>query len=245
MTERSGTEPSSNEGPPPGEDSSDRTPAGAPPAGDARPAAEGTDEAKSRGQRIGEIVTVFVLSITAVLTAWCGFQASKWGGEMSIAFSQASAARIQAGVADGTARDARQFDLTLYTQYVLAERSQDAALADYIKTRFTPEFRTAFDAWEAGGRSAQGPFVMAEYVPPGATEAVELTKRADEKFAQALVNNQRGDNYSLLTVLFALVLFLTAMSQRNGSWIRWTLLGLALVFGVVGLAFLATFPIKV
>ena len=36
-------------------------------------------------RRVLDIMTVFVLSITAVLTAWCGFEASKWGGEMSIA----------------------------------------------------------------------------------------------------------------------------------------------------------------
>ena len=179
----------------------------------------------SRSSKVADIITVFVLSVTAVLTAWCGFQASKWGGEMSIAFSQASSARIQSINADGTARDARQFDLSLYTQYVLAGIDNNRTLADYIQARFSPEFRTAFDAWVAGGRAAQGPFAMPEYVPPGTIEAVELAKRADERFTQALINNQRGDNYSLLTVLFALVLFLTAMSQRNPQgWIRWTLL---------------------
>jgi uncharacterized membrane protein YkgB len=31
-----------------------------------------------------ELVAVVLLSMTAVLTAWSGFQASKWGGEMAI-----------------------------------------------------------------------------------------------------------------------------------------------------------------
>lgn len=200
----------------------------------------------SRSSKVADIITVFVLSVTAVLTAWCGFQASKWGGEMSIAFSQASSARIQSINADGTARDARQFDLSLYTQYVLAGIDNNRTLADYIQARFSPEFRTAFDAWVAGGRAAQGPFAMPEYVPPGTIEAVELANRADERFTQALINNQRGDNYSLLTVLFALVLFLTAMSQRNPQgWIRWTLLGLGIGFAVLALIFLATFPIRI
>ena len=51
-----------------------------------------------RWRRASEIAGVFLLSVVAVLTAWCGFQASKWGGEMSIAFSQASSARIQAAL---------------------------------------------------------------------------------------------------------------------------------------------------
>ena len=162
-----------------------------------------------------DVISVLVLSITAVLTAWCGFEASKWGGEMSIAFNQASSARIQAIAAESEARDARQFDLAIYTQWVLAEADGNTGLVDFIEQRFTPEFRIAFDAWKAGGRAERGPFVMDEYVPPGTEEAGELSARADAQFAAALVNNQRGDNYALLTVLFALVLFLTAMAQRD------------------------------
>ena len=37
-----------------------------------------------------------MLSVTAILTAWCGFQASKWSGERAIAFAEASAARVEA-----------------------------------------------------------------------------------------------------------------------------------------------------
>ena len=198
-----------------------------------------------RERRILDIVTVFVLSVTAVLTAWCGFEASKWGGEMSIAFSQASSARIQGESAEGTARDARLYDLTIYAQWVLAVADEREELVDFIEARFSPEFRVAFDAWDAGGRVEQGPLAMAEYVPPGTQEAAELSERADAKFQEALDNNQRGDNYSLLTVLFALVLFLTAMSQRDlAPWTRRVLLGLGIAVGLVCIIVMLTFPIK-
>ena len=193
-----------------------------------------------------DVIAVFVLSITAVLTAWCGFESSKWGGDMSIAFSEASGARINSGVADGTARDARQYDLTIWTEWVLADRAQDAELTAYIEERFSPEFAVAFEAWEDGGRTERGPFVMEEYVPPGSEEAAALSERADTRFADALESNQRGDNYTLLTVLFALVLFLTAMSQRDlVMWVRWVLLGLAVVVGVTGAIIMLTFPILI
>ncbi|GAA1928290.1 hypothetical protein GCM10009775_20430 [Microbacterium aoyamense] len=193
-----------------------------------------------------DVVTVFLLSITAVLTAWCGFEASKWGGEMSIAFSQASSARIQAAAAEGEARDARQYDLSIYTQWVLADLDGDTELVSYIEERFTPEFRVAFDAWNAGGRSDRGPFATEEYVPPGTDEAVEFTARADTKFDEALENNQRGDNYALLTVLFALVLFLTAMAQRElAPWVRRAFLILAIAVAAVGIAIMLTFPIRI
>ena len=199
----------------------------------------------SRESRILDVVTVFVLSITAVLTAWCGFEASKWGGEMSIAFSQASSARIQSTAAEGKARDARLYDLTIYTEWVLAVADGKVDLQQFIEERFTPEFQTAFDAWEEGGREELGPLAMEEYVPPGTKEAAQFAAVADAKFNEALVNNQRADNYSLLTVLFALVLFLTAMSQRElAPWMRRALLGLGIVVAIAGVVVMFTFPIK-
>jgi hypothetical protein len=165
---------------------------------------------------------------------------------MSIAFSQASSARIQAAGAEGAARSAQSFDLTIYAAYVEALGDGNEELADYIRDRFTPEFRVAYDAWVDDGQVENAPFAREEYVPEGTVEAQQLNDRADEKFAQALENNQRGDNYSLLTVLFALVLFLTAMSQRElAPWVGRTLLGLAMVVSVVGVVILTTFPIRI
>ena len=47
-------------------------------------------------------------------------------------------------------------------------------------------------------------------------------------------------------MLFALVLFLTAMSQRaKVPWANWVLLGLAIAVTLVGAGILATFPIKI
>jgi hypothetical protein len=199
----------------------------------------------SRDSRILDVVTVFVLSITAVLTAWCGFEASKWGGEMSIAFSQASSARVQSTAAEGKARDARLYDLSIYTEWVLAVADGREDLQRFIEDRFTPEFQVAFDAWENGGREELGPLAMEEYVPPGTDDAVVLAAQADAKFDEALRNNQRGDNYLLLTVLFALVLFLTAMSQRElVPWMRRALLGLGIIVALIGVIVMFTFPIK-
>ncbi|WP_430647115.1 hypothetical protein [Agromyces sp. GXS1127] len=203
-------------------------------------------ETRDRWTRATEIVGVFLLSITAVLTAWCGFESSKWGGEMSIAFSQASSARIQAASAEGEARSAEIFDLTIYASYVEAVGRGEDELAEYIRARFTPEFEVAYVEWVADGQVERAPFAREEYVPDGTEEAEELNARADAKFAEALENNQRGDNYSLLTVLFALVLFLTAMSQREiAPWVARTLLGLAAVVAVIGVVILATFPVKI
>jgi hypothetical protein len=193
---------------------------------------------------VRETVVIIVLSITAVLTAWCGFESSKWSGEMSIAFSQASSARIEAARQEGMANAARQADLSIWGVYVQARAQGDAALATYVEKRFTPHFEVAYRAWIAEREPTLGPFRMKEYVPPGTTEAAAADQRADSRFADALRNNQRADNYTILTVVFALVLFFAAASTRLGRpRAQWILLGVAITFLVIAIVILATFPI--
>ena len=208
-----------------------------------------TAEAEAPEQRLSgvrETIVVIVLSVTAVLTAWCGFESSKWGGEMSIAFSKASSARIEAARQTGIANAARQADLSIWGVYVQARAQGDAALARYVEQRFTDHFRVAYNAWITQGEPTSGPFRMAEYVPPGTAEAVAADQRADSRFADALEFNQRGDDYSLLTVLFALILFFAAASTRLGrSRSQWILIGLAITCLIAAAIVLATFPINI
>jgi hypothetical protein len=193
-----------------------------------------------------ETVVLVVLSITAVLTAWCGFESAKWSGEMSVAFSEASSARIEAARQSGIANATLQADLTIWGLYVQARAQGDTALAAFVEKRFTDHFQVAYRAWIAQGEQTAGPFKMKEYVPPGTTEAAAADQRADSRFADALVDNERGDNYALLTVLYALVLFFAAASTRLGrSNAQWILLGIAITFLITATVVLTTFPIKV
>jgi hypothetical protein len=195
---------------------------------------------------IRETVVLIVLSITAVLTAWCGFQSSQWGGEMSIAFTEASNARIEAARQAGVANSARQADLTIWGVYLQARAQGNTGLARYVEQRFTDHFRVAYRAWIAQGEPTDGPFKMKEYVPPGTTESAAADQRADSRFADALVFNQRGDNYTILTVLFALVLFFAAASTRLGNTrAQWIMLGVAIIFLITATVILATFPIDI
>lgn len=197
---------------------------------------------------IHELVGVVVLSVTAVLTAWSGFESSKWGGAMSIAFSRASTARIEAARYGAQADAARGFDLNVFGLYLQATAEDDERLREFVEDRFTDHFAVAFESWVAmqpldNPGAPKSPFALPEYRPPGAAEAAEADARADELFAQALRNNQRGDNYTLLTVLFALVLFFTAVSQRlRSAALSWAVLAGALVLMITGIGFLLAFP---
>src|SRR5215216_5386132 len=106
---------------------------------------------------VRETVVLIVLSITAVLTAWCGFESAKWSGEMSVAFSEASSSRIEAARQSGIANAAFQADLTVWGVYLQARAQGDTALAAFVEKRFTDHFRVAYQAWIAQGEATSGP----------------------------------------------------------------------------------------
>jgi len=195
-----------------------------------------------------ELIAVVILSVTTILTAWSAFESSKWSGAMSIDFAQASTARIEASRLDGTANARTSIQVGLWTQWIDAKESNNKTLAQAISERFPEPLATAQQEWldtdpETTGKNVTTPFEMPSYVIPERAQAREKDADADAKFAEALRNNQRGDNYTLLTVLFASVLFFTAMSGRlERVRYRWTMLFFAMGLALVGIIFLIAFP---
>jgi hypothetical protein len=200
------------------------------------------------GHDWNELAAVLLLSVTAILTAWSGFQASNWGGAMSISFAEASSARIQAARLDADANRRITVQASLFTQWLQAHQADDQKLATFLATRFPEPLATAFPAWlatqPATNPSAPAtPFDMKEYAIPETRLSDAADRRADAKFAEALENNQRGDNYTLLTVAFATVLFFAAISGRmRTERAKRLLLALGFVGFVAATAVLVSFP---
>lgn len=191
---------------------------------------------------------MILLSVTTILTAWSAFESSKWGGAMSISFSQASSARIEAARLDGTANVITSVQVGLWLQWLDATGAGNDALAQEIERRFPEPLATAHAEWKQTDPDSlenddSSPFDLPSYVIEERQDAAAADVRADAKFAEALRNNQRGDNYTLLTVLFASVLFFTAMSSRlDSKRSRWTMLIFGMGLALVGIAFLVSFP---
>ena len=194
-----------------------------------------------------ELLVVVVLSITTILTAWAAFQSSKWGGAMSISFSQASTARIESVKLTGTADQRTAIHVGLWTTW-LSQYKVDERAAAFLEQRFPEPLATANADWLAteplkNADAPPSPFAMPSYVIPERKAAAAADVRADAKFAEALAENQRGDNYTLLTVLFAAVLFFAAISNRLRTVrLQAVMLGASVVLGMVGVVLLISFP---
>ena len=84
---------------------------------------------------------------------------------------------------------------------------------------------------------------MPSYVLDNAVQAEEEQAQAEQLSAQALTSNRNSDNYTVLTILFATVLFSAAVSNRVRKPLSsWTLVGVALVVFFGSATVLASLP---
>ena len=198
-----------------------------------------------------EIFSTLLLAIATVATAWSGYQASRWSGEQSIAFSAANAARVESGKASTRAGQLSQIDVALFTQWVDAYARKETKLADFYVERFRDEFKPAFAAWVAtkplkNPDAPPSPFAMPEYKVADRELAETLVAKADASTELAKRNNQRSDNYVLCVVLFATSLFFAGISTKlvaRRSRVAILALGYVVFFGTI--AWLATFPVSI
>lgn len=195
-----------------------------------------------------EVITVVLLSVTALFTAWSGYESSQWGGESSLAFGQSTAARIEASRYASDADIKQSTQVSLFTAWVQATGQGDQPVADFLASRFPSPLDTAFQDWLATKplqtpSAPNSPFDMPSYQLPERAQASAADATAATKTTQALLYDQRSDRYTILTVLFAAVLFFGAITTRIRSLnARWVILGIAIALFLVGAGSLVALP---
>lgn len=195
----------------------------------------------------GELLVVLVISLTAVLTAWTTFQSAKWSGEQTLALSEAGAARSEAETSYSDARALFVVDVQVFEAWLSAVVREEDDIAEVYEELFPPTLEEAFDEWmeEDPFTNPDAPLTpFDEYVYELDDEGDELAEEAEELREEAAEANQRSDDYTAMTVLFATVILFAALSDKlRARRSQRVLLGLAVVGLVAGAATLATFPI--
>ncbi|MDK1010754.1 MAG: hypothetical protein QGM46_07190 [Actinomycetota bacterium] len=194
------------------------------------------------------------------------FPVRQMGGEQSVNFSEAGAARTESTRSDTLGGQLIQIDVAMYIDWITALREElntgaitedslnpytptDGTVSGFLYNRFSEEFLPAVDAWLAtepiiNEAAPKTPFIMDEYVVAQRVEADRLAHVADDKAAQARTANQNGDNYVLTMVSFASVLFFAGVSSKmNRPRNRMLILGFDVTTLTVGLVILVSLPI--
>ena len=195
------------------------------------------------------IIEALLLSFVTLAAAWSGYSAAKWSTESSVLLAQATADRTKANQAALDAQELRNFDSSTFDAWFTAYVLGDEQAMTIAERRFRPEFKVAFDAWQAtdpetNPNAAAGPTYVPEYVQPELAKAEELERAADEAFAEGAEAGETSDKYVRATVFLASVLFLVGISTHFPyRGVRYALIGLGGVVLVVSLVLISTLPL--
>ena len=163
-------------------------------------------------------------------------------------YSDASVDRGRANTAATLGQQRLAADGAMFSAWLEARAAKDTQLQAMLVRRFSPEYRTAFDAWLKTApfttpSAPPGPAYMPEYHNPQLEQAEHLNEEAAATEEEGTHARETAEKYIGATVLFALVLFLVAVSQRFRIWgVRIGAIALAVVLLGYALYEVATLP---
>lgn len=194
-----------------------------------------------------ELVSALLLALATIAAAWCAYQSTRWSGEQADGYANAGAARQESVRASNRYFALAGIDVQLFQSWVAATRAGDSDLADFWRERFRPDFVPAFEAWLASAPAGEippgSPFKLAEYKPAEQVLAAEREAAAEAFTMAARDANQVGDNFVLLAVIFASVLFFAGVGTRfRGYRVRVAMLAFAVTMFIGGLVAVFALP---
>jgi hypothetical protein len=185
-----------------------------------------------------EVGSAILMSLAIIASAWCAYQAARWSGVQSIEFSEAAANRNKSMIFASLAGTEVEIDATVFMDYAslyLQGNVTQEQLDQYEERFFTDRLESAMDAWLATNPlenpdAPRNPFEMDAYQNSNLAIAEATFNLAEMDSKAAKDANQQSDNYVMLTVLFAAVLFFAGVSTKLK--IRWIKISI-LVFGIL------------
>ncbi|HSS81250.1 MAG TPA: hypothetical protein VLK24_08645 [Gaiellaceae bacterium] len=175
--------------------------------------------AHAQRDRLVAIFEAVLLSVVALLAAWSGYSAAKWGTESSLSLAKASSTRSKASVAQIKATQIRTLDSVSFNAVATAYTSGDPKLFRLAVRRLRPGYGPAFKAWLAthplkNPNAPADPSTLPQYRIPQEAQGRALTAQANHYFEEGQSAAGTADKYVRLTVFLAAVLFLVGIGSR-------------------------------
>jgi protein-S-isoprenylcysteine O-methyltransferase Ste14 len=194
-----------------------------------------------------ELAATVLLSLATIVAAWSAYQSTRWNGVQAENAAAASARRIEATQQNSLYTGQVQLDVIAWITYLEHLQAGDENGAAFLRDRFRDEFKPAFDAWL--GLVPQGqippgtPFELAAYQPQSRLATERLNAEADSLSALAARSNQIGDNFVLVAVIMASVLFCAGVGTKvRGRLLRVFMLCLGIGLFIGGTWFMVSLP---
>ena len=216
---------------------------------------------KTRGE-ILEFVVVIMLGITAVATAWSSWQGGLHGSQMDQKYTKSNNFASEGNSEYNAGIQSLTQDMMLYNEInnlmideVFAESKGDEdemekiswKIGELIEGNMSAGMYAAFE-WAMAESHARGetvsPFDMEGYVDTYFEYANELLAESAVMLEEGNANNTHSDNQGLVSVIYAVVLFLLGISasfKRDRE--KYVLLAVSAVGFVAATIFMFTIPV--
>ena len=196
-----------------------------------------------------EIACAIVLALATTASAWCAYQSKLWGGVQAAQAGAAVRAGREGAVNSLAAMQLRAFDASMFIAYMQARFERNTDMDAFLFQRFRPEMKSAMEAWLkldplTNPAAPPSPFRMAEYAQAETAEGARQAELATKAMAATGAARRNSDDYVLLTVIFASVLFFGGIARAFDSRsLRTTLAALAVLLFLGTLIALSSMPI--
>jgi len=209
-----------------------------------------------RRQRYLEVVVAVILAFAAISATWTSFESSKWSGKSGGLVSSSSILRADSNREASRGAEQTLIDASLWLEWekaTLIPGRED--LSAFLRGRFSPALDTAQEEWlknvpvdaagePVGDLPAQTPLTLDSYVPPGQKRSEDLAAQAETQLAEASGYGGTGSRYTVLTVLFALVLVFGGLALKfGGPKLQLALVAVSVLMLGCGLARMALLPL--
>jgi hypothetical protein len=194
-----------------------------------------------------ELVAAFILAGATIMAAWSAYQSTRWSGNQANASAAAGALRAESNAQTALFGATVGIDVQLWTLWLDQAAREDPQAMEFVAERFRDEFKPAFEEWLSSvpdGEPPPGtPFASELYAPATEAEAKRLSAAAEIKAAEARKSNQIGDNFVLMAVIMASVLFFAGIGTKfKGRLTRLIMISIAMLLFAGGFVVILSLP---
>ena len=166
------------------------------------------------------------MSPTALVTAWCAYQANLWDSNEGVELALALESQTLHSKAVLSGDQHRMMDGITALEVAKAVGTGNSSLAHFYASRVREELGSAISAWleldPLSNKSAPAhPLLMPEYIEKVTKKSLdiqeEFERESKKHMREAQVAGGISDSYVLLTVLFSVVFFFRNNVDLSGT----------------------------
>jgi hypothetical protein len=167
-----------------------------------------------RGDRALEVLSVLLLALATVGSAWCAYQASQWNGEEASEARDSTDDRVEASRLFSLGIQKISYDAAIVAQYAEAYAAGNEQLMAFYRERLVrPDFLSVIESLEQGTFEGGNLLENQEYTQAQLGSYNDTIARAEAATERSQVAGENADDYVVLTLVLASALFFAGVTS--------------------------------